>query len=77
LTTQISKKIQLDKWMVEMIQVEEHLRKISLPYRSYFISCSSCEWEVSYSEASEHFIIDNNMSCHNCKEGNIRLKSTH
>ena len=64
MTTQISNKIQLDKWMVEMIQVEEHLRKISLSYHNYFIRCSSCGWEVSYSDASKHFIIDNNMSCH-------------
>lgn len=77
MTTQISKKIQLDKWMGEMIQVEEHLRKISLSYHNYFISCSSCGWKVSYSEASKHFIIDNNMSSHNCKEGNVRLKSLH
>ena len=77
MTTPISKKIQLNKWMLEMAQVEEHLRKISLPYHRYFISCSSCGWEVSYSDASEHFIIDNNISCHNCKEGNIRLKNTY
>lgn len=76
MTTQILKKIQLDEWMLEMIQVEEHLRKISLPYHSYFIRCSSCGWEVSYSEASKYFIINNNMSCHNCKEGYIRLKNT-
>jgi hypothetical protein len=71
--TQTSK-LQLNKWMVEMIQVEEHLRKISLPYHKYFISCSSCRWKVSYSESSDYFIIDNNMSCQNCKDGRITLK---
>ena len=73
LNTQTSK-LQLDKWMKEMIQVEEHLRKISLHYHKYFISCSSCKWKVSYSESSEYFIINNNISCHNCKEGRITLK---
>lgn len=77
MTTQILKKMQLDEWMLEMIQVEEHLRKISLPYHRYSISCSSCGWEVSYSEARKYFIINNNMSCHNCKEGYIRLKRAH
>ena len=76
MTTHLSK-MQLDDWMVEMIQVEEHLRKISLPYHNYFISCSSCGWRVSYSEAGDHFIINNNINCQNCKEGNLRLKSLH
>lgn len=47
MTTHLSK-IQLDDWMVEMIQVEEHLRKISLPYHNYFISCSSCGWSFIF-----------------------------
>jgi hypothetical protein len=77
MTTHLSKKVQLDDWMTEMIQVEEHLRKISLPFRNYFISCSACGWRVSYSEAGNHFIINNDISCHNCKEGNLSLKSMH
>jgi transcription initiation factor IIE alpha subunit len=77
IATHIPKKIQLNEWMLEMIQVEEHLRKISLPYHNYFITCSSCGWKVSYLEACDHFIINNNIRCHDCKEGYLRLKSIH
>jgi hypothetical protein len=75
MVTQILNKTQIDDWIEEMIYVEEHLHKISLPYHKYFISCLSCSWEISYYEASKYLIIDNDISCPNCKEGKIRLKS--
>jgi hypothetical protein len=75
MVTQISNKTQIDDWIEEMIYVEEHLHKISLPYHKYFISCLSCSWEISYYEASKYLIADNDISCPNCKEGKIRLKS--
>jgi hypothetical protein len=39
MTTQISNKTQIDNWIEEMIYVEEHLYKISLPCYKYSISC--------------------------------------
>jgi hypothetical protein len=39
MTTQISNNKQIDNWIEEMIYVEEHLYKISLPYHKYSISC--------------------------------------
>jgi UDP-N-acetylmuramyl tripeptide synthase len=77
MATQISNKKQIDNWMEEMIYIEEHLYKISLPNHKYSISCLSCSWEISYYEASKYLIVDNNndISCPNCKEGRIRLKS--
>jgi hypothetical protein len=75
MVTQILNKTQIDDWIEEMIYVEEHLHKISLPYHKYFISCLSCSWEISYYEASKYLITDNDISCPNCKEGKIRLKS--
>jgi UDP-N-acetylmuramyl tripeptide synthase len=74
MATQISNKTQIDDWIEEMIYVEEHLHKISLPYHKYSISCLSCSWEISYYDASK-YLIDNDISCPNCKEGKIRLKS--
>ena len=75
MTTQISNNKQIDNWIEEMIYVEEHLYKISLPYHKYSISCVSCSWEISYYEASKFLIVDNDISCPNCKDGRIRLKS--
>ena len=75
MVTQVSNKTKIDDWIEEMIYVEEHLYKISLPYDKYFIRCLSCSWEISYYEASKIFIVDNDIICPNCKKGKIRLKS--
>lgn len=73
---QFSNQTEIDNWIEEMIYVEEHLHKISLPYDKYYISCLSCSCELSYYEASKSLIVDNDIIiCPNCKEGKIRLKT--
>ena len=75
MVTQVSNKTKIDDWIEEMIYVEEHFYKISLPYDKYFILCLSCSWKISYYEASKYLIVDNDITCPNCKKGKIRLKS--
>ena len=71
-------KTEIGNWLEEMIYVEEHLHKISLPYDKYYINCLSCSYELSYFEASKSLIVDNNNNniiCPNCKESRLRLKT--
>jgi hypothetical protein len=66
----------IGNWLEEMIYVEEHLHKISLPYDKYYINCLSCSYKLSYFEASKSLIVDNNnIICPNCKDGRLRLKT--